>query len=48
MAKKEAGHKRNSTPNTKRRRNEPLNIPLTFEQLVEVALKTPPLKKRKK
>jgi hypothetical protein len=45
--KKDANHKRNVAPNTKRRRNDSLHIPLPFEQIVDAMLKTPPSKKRK-
>ncbi len=31
-----------------KRRNERLHIPLTFEQVVDAMLKTPPLKKKPK
>jgi hypothetical protein len=35
-------------PAKRKQHNEPLHIPLTFEQVVDAMLKTPPMKKKPK
>lgn len=52
MAEKKPAKKKKKKPTQRkkkvqRQRNAPLHIPLSFEQIVDTMLQTPPLKKKK-